>query len=150
MYEIENRRVDPKEETVKKLENALGVRFRIPYEMKYTNATYLKPRNEFQGKVSKEFSRIGIDNSAVYSAPFEIVGKEEFSLITRLSNVTSNIKREATVVKNLSRMLSSRAIFVAGKSHEKSVEGVPVFLHSELSGINSSKELSKVMIEKVA
>jgi hypothetical protein len=47
-------------------------------------------------------------------------------------------------------MLSSRAIFVAGKSHEKSIEGVPIFLHSELSGIKSSKELSKVMIEKIA
>jgi putative transcriptional regulator len=148
LYEIENMRVTPKEETVKKLENMLGVELRIPYEMKSSVATYLKPKNEFQDKVSKEFSRIGIDNTSVYSAPFEIIGKEDFSLITGLSKNTSEIKKEATIVRKLSSILCSRAIFIAKKSHEKTVEGIPIFLDSELPEIESSKEFSEIMREK--
>lgn len=149
LYEIENRRVNPTTETVRKLEDALRIELKSTYEPEKTkNPTYLKPKNEFQSKVSKEFSRIGIDNSSVYSAPFEIIGKEKFSLITTLSKNTDRIKKDAGVVKKISSIFSSKALFVSKKSKEKSVEGVPVVLDSELSDIESSKELKKIMEEK--
>lgn len=147
MYEIENRRVNPSVETVKKLESILGVELRLIYEMKSTSAAYLKPKDEFQRKVSEEFTRMGIDNSTVYSAPFEIVGKEKFSLITGLSQNTVKIKRDANVVRKLSSVFSSKAVFIAKKSREKSVEGLPIVLESELPEIASSKELSKIIEE---
>ena len=43
---------------------------------------------------------------------------------------------------------SCKAVFVARKSHQKSVHGVPVVLESELPDIESSKELKKVIEEK--
>jgi putative transcriptional regulator len=148
LYEIENKRVNPTEETVEKLESLLGVKFKLPFEMKAAKETYLKPENEFQEKVSKEFSRMGIDNSSVYSAPFEIVGRERFSLITNLSKNTVKIKREASIVRRLSDIFSSKAIFIAKRSHEKIVEGIPVFLESQLPEIESSRELEGIISEK--
>lgn len=148
LYEIENRRVNPGDDTVKKLEAILGVELRIPYEMRSVNATYLTPKNEFQKKVCKEFSRIGMDNSCVYSAPFEIVGKEKFSLITRLSQNTKKIKGEAMAFKKLSDIFSSKAVFITKVTHGESIKGVPIVLESELPGIESSKELSKIIEEK--
>ncbi len=147
LYEIENKRVNPTEETVKGLEAILGIALRLPYEMKTGKSTYLKPKNEFQEKVSKEFTRMGIDNSSVFSAPFEIVGRESFSLITNLSKNTIKIKRDVTVVKKLSNIFSSHAIFVARKSREQEIEGIPIVLEKRLTEIGNSKELNEI-IEK--
>jgi putative transcriptional regulator len=148
LYEIENSRVNPTSETVKRLEDFLGIDFKNPYKLKTVEKTYLKPKSDFQSKVSKEFSRIGIDNSAVHSAPFEIVGKEKFSLITSLSKNGLKIKREATVVRKLSSIFSSKAVFVAKTSREESVQGVPVVLESELLEIETTKEFGKILEEK--
>jgi len=145
LYEIENKRVNPTEETVRKLESILAVKLSMPYEMKHAEPTYLKPKDEFQHKVSREFSRIGIDNTSVYSAPFEIVGKEKFSLITSLSETTENLKRESASVKGLSRTLNSKAVFVAKNAREKRIEGVRIVLESELVEIESTKELSEIL-----
>jgi putative transcriptional regulator len=148
LYEIENNRVNPRADTVKKLESVLRVELRLPYEFKSVPPTYLKPEDEFQERVSREFSRIGIDNSPVYSAAFEIIGREKYSLITNLSKNTSKIKREAMVVKKLSSIFSSHAVFVARRCKEKNVEGIPVVLESELPEIESTKEFSE-LIEKL-
>lgn len=150
LYEIENKRVNPTEETVKKLETILSITIRLPFEMKASKAVYLKPENEFQDRVSKEFVRIGVDNSPVYSAPFEIVGRESFSLITSLSKNTVKIKRNVSTVKRLSNIFSSHAVFIAKKSREKLVEGIPVVLEKDLSEIGSSKELTHILLEKEA
>jgi len=148
LYEIENKRVNPTDETVKKLETTLRIDLKNPYKLKTVEKSYLNPKNDFQNKVSKELTRIGIDNSSVYSAPFEIVGKEKFSLITNLSKNNVKIKKEASAVRKLSSIFYSKAIFVAKKCREKSVEGVPIVLESELPEIESSKELGKILEEK--
>jgi putative transcriptional regulator len=148
LYEIENKRVNPTQGTVKKLEMTLKIDLKKPYKLQQAEKTYLKPKNEFQQDVSKEFKRIGIDNSSVYSAPFEIVGKEKFSLITTLSKNGFKIRKEATKVKKLSSIFSSKAVFVAKASREESVEGVPVVLESELPEIETTKEFDKILEEK--
>lgn len=148
LYEIENYRVNPSVKTVKKLERILNENLRMSCELEGARPAYLKPKNNFQSRVSKEFYRMGIDNSPVYSAPFEIVGKENFSLITALSINTTKIKREAAEVKKLSTVFSSNAFFVAKRTKEQNVEGVPVLLESELTEIDSAKELTKLIEEK--
>lgn len=148
LYEIENKRVNPTQETVKKLEITLKINLKKPYELQPAEKTYLKPKNEFQQEVSTEFKRIGIDNSSVYSAPFEIVGKEKLPLITTLSKNGLKIKKEATKVKRLSSIFSSKAVFVTKASRKECIEGVPIVLESELPGIESTKEFDKVLKEK--
>jgi putative transcriptional regulator len=149
LYEIENKRVNPTLDTAKKLESFLKIKIRLPYEMKSAEETHLKSEDEFQKKVSEEFSRMGIDNSAVYSAPFRIVGKEKFSMITDLSKNTVRIKKEAILVKKLSSIFSSIGFFVVKKSKEKSIDNIPIVLESELPEIRSPKDLNKLIREKI-
>ena len=145
LYEIENKRVNPTRETVKKLEAMLSITLTMPYEMKHVEPAYLKPKNEFESNVSKEFARIGIDNSSVYSAPFEIVGREKFSIVTSLSRDARKIKRDSTMVKGLSRTLNSKVVFVTKGVERKTVDGVPIILESELAEMESMKELSEAL-----
>jgi len=148
LYEIENQRVNPTVDTVQKLEELLGIDLKVPYKMERVERTYVEPKNEFQKKVSLEFSRLGVDNSAVASASFEIIGKEKTSLITGLSNNTVKIKRVVSQVKGLSSIFSSQGMFVAKRSHEQAIDGVPIVLESELPELESSKELNKLIREK--
>ncbi|MGD2072547.1 MAG: helix-turn-helix domain-containing protein, partial [Candidatus Thorarchaeota archaeon] len=148
LYEIENQRVNPTIETVKKLEDLLEINLKLPYRMETIERTYVKPKNKFQKRVSLEFSRLGIDNSPVTSASFEIIGKDKNSLITGLSTNTIKIKKVVSKVKGLSSVFSSQRMFVAKKSHEQAIDGVPIVLESELPELESSKELSKLIKEK--
>jgi len=148
LYEIENQRVNPTLETVRKLEGLLGIDLKVPYKMEKVERTYVKPKNEFQKKISLEFSRLGIDNSPVTSTNFEIIGREKTSLVTGLSKNTVKIKKVVSQVKGLSSMFSSQGMFVAKRSHEQAIDGVPIVLESELPELESSKELSKLIKEK--
>jgi len=148
VYEIENQRVNPTMDTVEKLRKVLTVDIEKPYKIKETPITYLKPRGEFQERVSREFTRMGIDNTSVYSPQFENVGKEKFSIITSLSQNMEKIKRQAMTLRKLSGVFSSKAVFVTRKSPQESVHGVPVVLESELPEIESSKDLKKRIEEK--
>ena len=148
LYEIENKRVNPTEDTVKKLEVSLNISIGMPFEMKTGKAMYLEPKNEFQERISREFIRIGVDSSSVYHAPFEIVGRESYSLITRPLEDDRKAGKDVQAIKKLSGMFSSLAVFIAGKSQKKSVGGIPVFLESELPEIGSSKEFEKIILEK--
>lgn len=148
MYEIENKRVNPRKETVRKIERILATELTLPYEMRHAGAVYLKPKDSFQKAVSMEFSRIGIDNSSVHSSPFEIIGRESFSLITNLSTIPSEVKQELTEIKGISEILSSKAVLVTKRSYKESVEGVPIISESELHELQSPKELSKLIDER--
>jgi len=148
LYEIEKQRVNPTLETVERLEELLRVDLKVPYEMKTVERTCIEPKNEFQKKVSLEFFRLGVDNSAVNSASFKIIGKEKTSLITGLSDNTIKIKKTVLQVKGLSSIFSSQGIFVAKRSHEQAIDGVPIVLESELPELESSKELNKLIKEK--
>lgn len=148
LYEIEKKRKNPSAETVEKLEKMLGIELAKDYEMKKIDKPiYLKPKNDFQKSVSRQFNRIGIENSSVQAAPFEIAGKENFSVITNLTSNATEIKG-VMEVKKLSAVLATKAFYVAKKSKEENVEGIPVLLESELPEIKTSKDLTKSLKEK--
>ncbi len=148
IYEIENQRVNPTKETVDRLEKILSIKIQKPYQIKNAPITYLKPKTELQERVSGEFTRMGIDNTPVYSSQFENVGKEKFSLITSLSQNIDKIKKQAMTLRKISVIFSSKAVFVAKKAQQENVHGVPVVLESELSEIESPKDLKKIIEEK--
>lgn len=148
MYEIEHKRVNPQQETVKRLESILRIDLTLPYEWKYAQAVYMRPKDDFQKSVSGELSRLGIDNSSVNSAPFEIIGKESFSLITNLSIVPSEVKREMIQMKKLSEISESKAVLISKRTIRESIEGIPIISENELSEIKHSKELGKIIDER--
>lgn len=149
LYEIEAKRVNPSVKTVKKLEMILNTKLKSVYEPKPANETRIKPRGAFQTKVSKEFNRLGIENSSVYSSPFEIIGKEDFQIITGLSINMKKIKRDAQSVKKISNIFSSKAFYVVKQVDEKEIEGVSIIHEDELPEVDSAKALKKLIEEKI-
>ncbi len=156
LYEIENERVRPTRGTVERIECTLNVKLRVPYKLRETEPTYVKPMSAFQSRVSRELMRIGIANSPVHGAPFELVGRESFigrrkrifSMITSLSKNSRKIKRDAPKVRRLSAFFSTQAFFIAKHSDEQAVDGVPVLLEDELPEVESARELKKLIEEK--
>lgn len=55
LYEIENQRVNPTLETVKRLEDLLDIDLKTPYKMEKVERTYVEPKNEFQKKFLQNF-----------------------------------------------------------------------------------------------
>jgi len=147
LYEIENKRTNPTEKTVKKLERRLNIKLREAYEPQLPEKTVMEPKEPLQGRVSKELDRIGVENSPVHCMPFDIVGKEEFSLITGLSANTKKIKYVASSVKKLSNIFGASAFFVSKHTRVRTVEGLPVFREDELPELESAKELKKIIAE---
>jgi putative transcriptional regulator len=150
LYEIENKKVNPTKETLERLEDVLQVKLTLPFKPEVPIKLKLKPKNKFQEKVVREFSRIGIESTATYSAPFEIIGKEKSALITRLSRNTVKIKKEVDSVKRLSSIFSSKAFFVVKRIHEKTIKGIPVILDKELKEIETIREFNKLIKEREA
>ncbi|MEM2090008.1 MAG: helix-turn-helix domain-containing protein [Candidatus Pacearchaeota archaeon] len=149
LYEIENEKVRPSFETVKKIEMTLNIDLKQRFKLKIPEPGYLKPRNDFQRTISEEFERIGIENACVYSAPFEIVGKEEEALITRLIKDGEEGIRYSKNIKKLSYFLSSRAIFIAKNTKKENTNGVPIFSEDEIKNIENLEEFEKILKEKI-
>ena len=149
LYEIESKRTNPTDKTATKLERLLKVRLRSAYSPQ--PATHaegrLEPATPLQKKVSSELDRLGVENTAVRHAPFEIAGKQDFSLITHVAEDAKGLKRFADPMRKLSGIFGARAFFVAERYDRKSVDGVPVILEEDLHDIGNAKELRKMLGE---
>jgi len=147
LYEIENERTSPVEETLEKLEYTLDVDLKRAYDMENVKRVNVKPVGKLEKRVNMELDRIGVENVPVRYAPFEIVGKEKFTLITGLTDNTKKIVKSASLVKKLSKIFDSDAFYVARKREEKIIEGLTVLLEEDLPEIESAKELKKIIEE---
>ena len=127
LYEIEHGKVDPTIQSLKKLEKVLNVDLTLQFQLQSFKKIELEPREKFESLVSKEFSRIGIENSVVYSAPFNIIGKNKVTVITKLSKTSFELKKDAKKVKKISNLTSSKPVFVVKKKETKEINGIPVF-----------------------
>ncbi len=149
LYEIENEKVKPSIETVKKIEKVLNINLKQRFKLEIPEPVYLKPKDDFQRTISKEFERIGIENSCIYSAPFEIVGKEEEALITRLIRIEEEGLKYSKSIKRISRFLSSQAVFIAKNTRKENLSGIPIFSEEEIKNIEDSEEFGKILKEKI-
>jgi len=149
LYEIESKRTNPSDKTAAKLERLLKVKLRNAYSPQPATRAEgkLEPETPLQRKVSSELNRLGIENTAVRHAPFEIAGKQDFVLITRMAEEMKGMKPTAKPMLKLSNMLGARAFFVAERYDRKSVDGVPVILQEDLHEIANAKELKKMLGE---
>ncbi|MFH1623102.1 MAG: helix-turn-helix domain-containing protein [Candidatus Aenigmatarchaeota archaeon] len=151
LYEIENKRTNPMEKTAAKLERMLKVRLRSAYAPRPAAAVdgTVGAAGPLQKKVSEELDRLGIENTAVQHAAFEIAGKQDFTLITRVAEPKGmkGLKRVAEPIRRLSAIFGARAFFVAERCDHGSVDGVPVISEEELRRVGSAKELRKMLGE---
>ena len=129
LYEIEKERTNPTEKTVKKLELTLKTNLRNLYSPSVPEKTKMEPKTVLQKTVSRELDRLGVDNSPVNKSPFSIVGKEEYSIISNVSDDSKKLEKSK-------------------KGTSKNLDGVPIFKESELPEVENAKELKKIIDEK--
>lgn len=144
LYEIEHKHVSPTIGHVEKLESLLNTNLRLGFRFKQPEPVYLKPKGSFQKKVSIVFNRMGIDNSSICSVLFDLVGKEKLSFVIGLYEDDRMIVKDVENLKEFVSVVSSKALFIAKKSKEKSLEGIPILAESELAE-TSKKELRKLI-----
>ena len=149
LYEIESKRTNPTDRTATKLEHLLKIRLRNAYSPRPAAhvESGIQPSTPLQRKVSSELNRLGIENTSVQRAPFEIAGKESFTLITHVADEDKGMKRLASPIKRLSQIFGARAFFVSERYERKSVDGVPVVLEEDLRAVANAKELKKILGE---
>jgi putative transcriptional regulator len=161
MYEIESKRTNPTEDTARKIEIALKVKLKTLYnplakERSSDEDTRMKNlpsmhdqkySDPLQKAVNKELDRIGIRNSPVSHAPFEIVGRDRKTIITGISELPERIEKVASPVSKISKIFGGMAFMVTRQKKEKRVDGLPVFVEKDLEEIGSAKELEEKIEE---
>jgi putative transcriptional regulator len=153
MYEIESERTDPTEKTARKLEITLKAKLRTLYgpakiaapvpEAKFK----IESKDPLQRTVNKELDRIGIDNSPVRHAPFEIVGKDRRPILTGISETQESLGKLASQVGKISKIFGSMAFMVTRTATKKNVDGLTLLAEKDLEGISSAKELEEMIEE---
>jgi len=141
LYEIENNRVNPTEETVKKLEEFFGIQLKKPYELKSVMVSEtITPKTPFERKVCSKFRELKIDHSCLISLPFEIIGKKRKPLLAGLSEDERRLETRARIFNELSSFVGTTSVFIIKRSKRKNIGGVPVILESEISEMKSYKD----------
>jgi putative transcriptional regulator len=154
MYEIESRRTNPTEKTARKLEVTLRAKIRTLYGPSKVSAPIpeakfkIESKDPLQHSVNKELVRMGIDNSPVSHAPFEIVGKDRKPILTGISETQESVGKIASQVCKISKIFGSMAFMVARQKTERKVNGLPIFLEKELEEISSAKELEEKIVDE--
>ncbi len=141
LYEIENERTNPSRQTADSLEHILNVGLKKIYKPKKTDPGYIEPRNRFQKMIKNELGRIGIDNSFLSSAPFDIVGKGNYKFVGSVSVSSKGATKSIGEIKKLSKFLHTIPFVIIKSKVRKRISGMPVVLEEELYTFETEEEL---------
>jgi len=149
LYEIENERVNPTQETVEKLEEFFGVRLKKPYELKSVSISEtINPQNAFQRKICFKFKQLEIDHSCLTSLPFEIIGRKRKALLAGLSENEEKLETKTKIFNELSSFADTTPVFITKRSEKENLDGIPVILDSEIDEMNSYRDFSGLIRER--
>ena len=148
LYEIENGRVLPKEETAKRLEKILKTKLIVPFNPSEPKKVFIEPKEKVEKEISNKLFDLGIENTAVFFAPFNLIGKEKFPIITKSFEKIKEIKVDAERIEKLSSIFSSLTLYVAKREVKEKIE-YPIISKNELLETFSSKELLEKIERKI-
>lgn len=149
LYEIENERVRPTEETVEKLEEFFGVQLKKPYELKSISVSEtINPQTPLQRKICFKFKEIEIDHSCLTSLPFEIIGRKRKTLITGLSENEEKLESKTKIFNEFSSFANTTSVFITKRSKKENLDGIPIILDSEIDEVDSYRDFSGLIRER--
>ncbi len=149
LYEIENKRVRPTLETVRKLQEFFGTDLISKYELEPTVIDEeIKPQTQFQKKISVKFDEFKIEHSSMTSSPFEIVGKKNKPIVTSLTEVDVNFELKTRKLSQLLAFTDILGIFILKKMEQENIHGIPVLLDSEIDELENYRDFYKLVKER--
>jgi len=150
IYEIENERVNPTINTVKMLEEILDDVISLPYELSDVRVSkFIGPKSSLEKEISREFMRMEIEYSSLYSLPADMVCKKTEKIVTGINDQEEKIKKRVDFMREFTSLFSSECMFIVKKRIRESIDGIPIIQESELNKIESFNELLKIIRERV-
>ncbi len=133
-------------EVAKRIESLLEIKIVVndPHTAVFENRE--KPRG-LEAFVSRKLATLGFDTRKISKAVFNIVARNDEVILANVSE-SSNFRKEADTLRNISDVTGKRAVFVSRKFSKNSVEGVPVITRKELVDVNDAECLEELITER--
>ncbi|MCD6403373.1 MAG: helix-turn-helix domain-containing protein [Candidatus Aenigmarchaeota archaeon] len=154
VYEIETNRVNPTLSTAKRLEEILGIRLILSYDIRSSSnhgkvKNNLKPKTELQRCVITKLRQIGIEATCIYNPRLNVVGKQRNLLASCVKNEEKNLKDEARFLKEFKDFFDCESVIILEKGKgEKKIYDIPVLEIDKLKEIKKANELFRLIKEK--
>lgn len=116
LYEIEAGKTNPKLETAMKLEETLGVKLiknvaSTKLQQKYNEK--LLPKSKFEQEILKQIERIGVEASAVYNMPFQLLGSFKKTIFLKIGQT-----KEIEKIVELCRFFDCSYLLISEKKEK--------------------------------
>ncbi len=131
------------------IERAVGVPINSDFDVERVyDAVSREPRSSFKRALSGHLDRLGMVFSFLSRSPFNLVMKEDETLVSVASVNKKRLAAQAGVLEGLEREFDLSAVFITAHGKEKSMHGIPVVSLREVKGMESGKEFVENVAER--
>jgi len=138
-------------ETALKIEEMFGNVFRSIDILNFVEDEEVDFKCEFVGREREILDRlecIGVKVYPIRSAPFDIVSQAEDEKILTGVRQVREIDRRANVLGKISKVLSTKAVYIVDRKVRVDVNSVAFVMRDELECVNSPREFLSLLREK--
>ncbi len=145
--------VDASIETALKLEEIFGTEVIKAIDLlNFVQDENIDAKCDFAGKegeIVRQLECIGVKVYPIKHAPFDVVSQaEEESILTGVKQV-KEIDKRATILGRISRVLSTKAVYIVDRKVKVEVNSVAFVMKDELQCLSSPKDFISLLKEKI-
>jgi putative transcriptional regulator len=111
-------------------------------------AAKTEPRSSFKRMVSAHLGRMGFIFSFLSRSPFNLLMKDEETLVSVVSQDRKRFAAHAGILHDLEREFDIESVFITNYGHAKNVDGIPVISLREVKEMESPREFIENMEER--
>ncbi len=143
VYEHESSSLNAAYSTAKKIENLLKSKLTERFSLKDFSLSSKpnKPKSAFERHVSGDMRRLGFETELVYQAPFNIIAKERFIVLSEAGDSKYLEKNESS----LARFSKTAKMPVIAITKEEASLDIPSIEERELHELGSAKDLKRII-----
>ncbi len=140
-------------ETAVRIEEFLDDSFAIPLDIFSAPGVFrsddVEVKSGFVRTILSRLSEIGFLVCPVKTAPFDALAEKDSDLmLARVRESSQYLGRDAKILKSISETALADAFFVVEHMKEKSLDGIPVIVRSELDDFEESRALVEALVRR--
>jgi len=140
-------------ETAVRIEEFLDDSFAIPLDIFSAPGVFrsddVEVKSGFVRTILSRLSEIGFLVCPVKTAPFDALAEKDSDLmLARVRESSQCLGRDAKILKSISETALADAFFVVEHMKEKSLDGIPVIVRSELDDFEESRALIEALVRR--
>ncbi len=135
--------------TCGEIEKAVGAPISVDMDVeRFRGFMQREPRSGFKKVLSSHLERMGFMFSFLSRSPFNLVMREQESLVSLVGSDRKRLISHAGVLEDLERGFDLNPVFITAHGHDRCIEGIPAISLKEVSGMNSSREFIESVEER--